>query len=134
MGIDYGAKRVGIAVTDPLKIIASGLQTVATKEIFDFLNNYLKKEEVECIVVGDPIGLDDLPTDATPLVKAFLKKLAKQFPKIKIATFDERFTSKRAKEIIFQSGVSRKKRREKALVDKISAALILQDYMECEVW
>lgn len=130
MAIDYGKKRVGIAVTDPLKIIANGLDTVATDKIFEFLEDYFRQEQVDCVVIGHPLGLDDEPTDATHLVENFLKNLRKKYPELKTETIDERFTSKRAKEIILQSGARRKKRRNKALVDKVSAVLILQDYME----
>ena len=130
MGIDYGTKRIGLAVSDPLQIIASGLDTVATKDIFEYLKNYFEKEEVECIVVGDPKELDGSPAQIAHLVVGFRRKLKKLYPHIKIETQDERFTSVDAKRIILQSGVSKKKRRDKALVDKISAVLILQHYME----
>lgn len=130
MGIDYGKKRVGIAVTDTLKIISSALQTVRSDEIIPFLEGYLKEEEVDCLIVGMPLGLDGEPTDATHLVLKFLKELRKAFPDMQIETVDEQFSSRRAKEIIFQSGAKKKKRRDKALVDKVSAAIILQDYMD----
>ncbi len=130
MGIDYGKKRTGIAVTDPLQIIASALETVSTPDLFSFLNQYLATEEVEIIVVGEPLNLDGSPTDATPLVYQFVKKLKTKFPSIPIELTDERYTSKRAKEFILKSGVNKKKRRDKSLVDKISAALILEDYMK----
>lgn len=130
LGIDYGSKRVGIAVTDPLQIIASSLTTVATKDIFDFLEDYLSKEEVVCIVVGEPLKEDGTPAQIAHLVVGFIRKLQKLYPDLKIVTQDERYTSRSAKKIILQSGAKKKKRRDKSLVDKISAALILQAYME----
>ena len=130
IGIDYGTKRVGIAVTDSLQIIVNGLDTVPTPKIFDFLKKYMEEEEVECIVVGEPMHKDGNPAQIAHLVVGFIRKLKKLFPKIKVDTQDERFTSKDAKEIILQSGIKKKKRRnDKELVDKISAVLILQDYL-----
>jgi len=130
IGIDYGTKRVGIAVTDPLQIISSGLTTVATKDIFTFLEDYLSKEEVECIVVGEPMNENGTPSQIAHLVVGFIRQLQKRYPDLKIATQDERYTSRIAKKIILQSGAKKKKRRDKSLVDKVSAALILQAYME----
>ena len=130
MAIDYGTKRVGIAVTDPLQIIANGLDTVPTKDIYDFLEKYINEEDLECIVVGEPLDLDGNPTDSTPHVVGFIRKIQKLFPKIEVVTQDERFTSKDAKRIILESGAKKKKRRDKSLVDKISAVLILQEYLE----
>jgi putative Holliday junction resolvase len=129
MGIDYGTKRTGIAVTDPLQIIASGLTTVPTPEVFDFVATYLRREEVEKIVVGDPKYPDGKPAQIANLVKGFAKKLAKAYPEIEIVLHDERFTSADARQLILQSGIGQKKRRNKSLVDKISAALILEDYL-----
>ena len=129
LGIDYGTKRVGIAVTDPLQIIVNGLDTVPTDEIFDYLKKYMEEEEVECIVVGEPMHEDGSPAQIAHLVVGFIRKLKELFPEIKVDTQDERFTSKDAKEIILLSGVKKKKRRDKLLVDKISAVLILQDYL-----
>ena len=129
LAIDYGTKRVGLAVTDPLQIIANGLKTVATSEIFEYLKNYIEQEEVETIVVGDPMHLDGNPAQIAPQVNKFISKVEKLFPDIKIEKQDERFTSEDAKKIILQSGVKKKKRRDKALVDKIAAVLILQDYL-----
>jgi putative Holliday junction resolvase len=130
IGIDYGTKRVGIATTDPLQIIASGLTTVATPNIFTFLEDYLSKEAVECIVVGEPTNEDGTPAQIAHLVVGFIRKLEKLFPTIKIETQDERYTSRQAKQIILQSGAKKKKRQDKSLVDKVSATLILQAYME----
>ncbi len=129
MGIDYGTKRTGIAVTDPLQIIAAGLTTVPTGELFDFIENYLREEEVEAIVVGEPMYPDGNPAQIAHLVKGFVNKLRKQHPAVPVFMQDERYTSIEAKQIILQSGVGRKKRRDKSLVDKVSAALILEDYL-----
>jgi putative Holliday junction resolvase len=134
MGIDYGTKRTGIAVTDPLQLIASGLETVATDEVFDFLKEYLEKEEVELIVVGEPLHADGNPAQIAHLVVGFVRKLRKQFPFIEVVTWDERFTSEEAKQIIRESGAGKKKRRDKSLVDRISAALILEDYLRSNQW
>ena len=134
MGIDYGTKRIGLAVTDPLKIIVSPLETVATTMIFDHLQEYLSQEEVEKIVVGDPKHPDGNPSQIAHLVLGFVRKLKKQFPEIEVITWDERYTSVQAKEIILASGLGKKKRREKELVDKVSASLILEDYMKEHYW
>ncbi|MCB0552032.1 MAG: Holliday junction resolvase RuvX [Phaeodactylibacter sp.] len=130
LAIDYGTKRTGLAVTDPLQIIANGLDTVPTSELADFLKRYMEKEEVEAIVVGEPLYPDGNPAQIHHLVVGLVRQLRKLFPDIEVLTHDERFTSEQAKEIILQSGAGKKKRRDKSLVDKISAVLILQDYME----
>ena len=130
MAIDYGTKRVGLAVTDPLKIIANGLDTVPTSELFEFLEKYLAEEEVDTIVIGEPLHADGNPTQIEPLVQKFVEKIKKRFPEVKIDRQDERYTSVEAKRIILQSGAKKKKRRDKSLVDKISAVLILQEYLE----
>lgn len=129
LGIDYGTKRIGISATDPLQIIVNGLTTVATPEIFDFLEKYIEEEEVECIVVGEPMHKDGSPAQIAHLIVGFIRKLEKLFPNIKIDRQDERFTSIEAREIILRSGLKKKQRRNKALVDEISAVLILQDYL-----
>ena len=129
LGIDYGTKRVGIATTAPLQIIVNGLTTVPTSEIFDFLQKYIAEEEVECIVVGDPMHEDGSPAQIAHLVVGFIRKIKKLFPEIKVDTQDERFTSQEAKQIILQSGAKKKKRRDKGFVDEVSAVLILQDYL-----
>lgn len=134
LGIDYGLKRTGIAATDPLKIIASGLETVSTENVEDYLSQYLAAEEVERIVVGMPLYPDGNPAQIAPQVEAFVKKLQKLFPETEVITWDERYTSEEAKRIILQSGAKKKQRRDKALVDKISAALILEDYLRANVW
>ena len=129
IGIDYGTKRVGLSTTDPLQIIVSGLNAIPTTEVFDFLQDYIAKEEVECIVVGDPMHEDGRPAQIAHLVVGFVRKLKKLFPEIKVDTQDERFTSQDAKEMILRSGIKKKKRRDKGLVDEVSAILILQDYL-----
>ncbi|MBK7869683.1 MAG: Holliday junction resolvase RuvX [Saprospiraceae bacterium] len=122
-------KRTGIAVTDPLQIIVNALETIPTPEVLEYLKNYIASEEVEKIVVGEPMHLDDTPAQIAPQVEEFKEKLRSLFPTIEIVSQDERFTSQDAKKIILQSGIKKKKRRDKALIDKISAVLILQDYL-----
>lgn len=129
LGIDYGTKRVGLSATDPLKIIVTGLTTVPTKEVISYLENYLKEEEVESFVIGEPLHKDGTPTYLEEEIRLFIEKLHKQFPGIPVERQEERYTSKEATEIIRKSGVNKKKRREKGLVDKISAVLILQDFL-----
>ncbi len=129
IGIDYGTKRTGISTTDPLQIIVTALDTVHTSELLDYLKAYCSKEEVEAFVVGEPLHLDGTPTNIAHLVKGFVRNLEKLFPDKKVILHDERFTSKDAKKIILESGTKKKKRQDKALVDKISAVLILQDYL-----
>ncbi len=128
--IDYGAKRTGIAVTDPFKIIATALTTVATKEVFVFLKNYIKNEQVELILVGAPVNLDDSKTHATPLVQQFLKRLQKEIPGIPVKTIDERYTSKMAVRAMVDMGMKKKDRRQKENIDKIAATLMLQEYLQ----
>ena len=127
--IDYGGKRTGIAVTDPLQIIATALQTVETHLLFEFLKNYLKQEEVERILIGHPLNLDDSPTHATPLVEAAIKRLHKEFPQLPIERVDERFTSKLAGRAMLEMGMKKKQRREKGQIDQIAAAIMLQEYL-----
>jgi putative Holliday junction resolvase len=134
LGIDYGTKRTGVATTDPLQIIVSGLDTVPTDSIFSFLEEYMGREEVEAIVVGDPRYPDGNPAQIAHLVKGFVRKIKKLFPDKEVFTWDESFTSEEAKRVIRQSGAKQKQRRDKALVDKISAVLILQDFMENNRW
>ena len=127
--IDYGKKRTGIAVTDPLQIIATGLTTLDSPELISFLKKYFLQEEVEMIVIGEPKNLDDSDTHATPLVKEIIKKLEKEFPKIPIKKVDERFTSKMAKQAMIEMGMKKKDRRNKKTVDEIAATIMLQEYM-----
>ncbi len=130
LSIDYGKKRTGLAVTDPLQIIANGLTTVETKNLFDFLSQYVKKEEVEQIVIGKPTQPNGLPSENLARVENFVNRWRKACPAIPIEYYDERFTSVLAHRALIDGGVKKKERREnKGLVDEISATIILQDYM-----
>ncbi|MDH4461066.1 MAG: Holliday junction resolvase RuvX [Spirosomataceae bacterium] len=130
VAIDYGTKRVGIAVTDPLKIIASALETVHAKDIISFLKEYIEREEVEALIVGMPVRLDGTDTDNTPHVKGFVKLLGKTFPEMPVHLHDERFTSAMALQVMLDMGTTKKARKEKGNIDKLSATIILQSYME----
>ncbi len=130
LSIDYGGKRTGIAVTDPLQIIASPLETVETAKIFDFLSDYFFTEEVERIIVGEPTKLDGSDGDMMPRIRQFIEKINKLYPDIPVDLQDERYTSQDAKKIILASGIKKMKRRDKSLVDKISASIILTEWME----
>ena len=132
LAIDFGLKRTGIAVTDPLKIIATGLQTVESSQLLHFLSDYFKKEEVECIVVGDPKNLDNTPSEISKEVEMLVEELKEKFPHKKIKKIDERFTSRMAQQVIYHSGLKKKDRRDKSLIDKISAVLILQTYLDSQ--
>lgn len=129
LSIDYGSKRTGLAVTDPLKIIATGLTGLHTKDLEDFLTNYFKKEQVELVIIGHPTNWDDSDTHATPLVQAFINRFKKVFPNVPIQKVDERFTSKMAVQSMVQSGMKRKDRQNKNLVDEIAAIILLQEYL-----
>jgi putative Holliday junction resolvase len=129
LAIDYGRKRCGIAVTDPLQIIATGLQTVDTKELISFLKKYFMAESVELVLIGLPKNLNNTDTDGTIFVERFIPIFIKNFPAIPIQTLDERFTSKMAKQTMLDSGLKKKDRRNKALLDEISATILLQGYM-----
>lgn len=129
MSIDYGKKRTGIAVTDPLQMIANGLTTVDTPQLFDFIADYLTKESVERIVVGYPKQTNGEDSENMKRITPFVNRLRKLYPQILVELYDERFTSVLAHRAIIESGISRKARQDKALVDKISATIILQDYM-----
>ena len=130
LAIDYGLKRTGLAVTDPLQIIATGLTTIESPKLIQFLKDYFKNEEVERILIGEPRNWDDSPTHATPLVESIIKKLKKEFPAIPIQTVDERYTSKLAKQSMLEMGLTKKQRRDKALVDEIAATIMLQEYLQ----
>ncbi len=130
LSIDYGKKRTGIAVTDPLQMIAGGLDTVDTPDLFDFLADYLSREDVECIVVGQPRQTNGEDSENMRRITPFVNRLRKLYPGVRIEYFDERFTSVLAHRTIIDSGIGRKARRDKALVDKVSATIILQDYLE----
>lgn len=129
LSIDYGLKRTGLAVTDPLQIISTGLTTVESKLLIPFLKNYFLKEEVELIIIGEPKNWDNSDTHATPLVERCIKELQKNFPAIPIKKVDERYTSKMAKDAMIEMGMKKKQRRNKKLVDEIAATIILQEYM-----
>ena len=130
LAIDYGRKRVGIAVSDPMKMIANGLTTIHPNEIFDFLKDYLSKENVEVVVVGYPKQMNNQASEAVRYVNPFLKNLQKHFPHLSVEIEDERFTSKMAQQAMIDGGMKKKKRQDKANVDKISATIILQSYLE----
>ena len=130
LAIDYGKKRTGIAVSDPLQIIANGLTTVETSRLFDFLHDYLQKEEVSTIVVGLPKQMNNELSENIRRIEPFVNRLRKLYPHLQIEYFDERFTSKMAHQSMIDGGLKKKDRQNKALVDEISATIILQGYME----
>ena len=130
LGIDYGAKRTGLAVTDPLQIIVTGLETVETVKLNEFISDYFKEEEVEKVVIGIPTHRDGSYTILKTDIEKFASFISKTYPEKIIDYQDEAFTSAAAKEIIFQSGIKKSKRRDKKLVDKVSAVLILQKYLK----
>ncbi|MEO9954175.1 Holliday junction resolvase RuvX [Nonlabens sp.] len=130
LAIDYGKKRTGIAVTDPMQIIASGLTTVATRDLTSFLQEYLKKEEVETIVLGEPKQMDYTDSELGPWLRKYTVQLQELFPDVKIEREDERFTSKMAHAAMLSGGLKKKQRQNKALVDEIAATIILQSYMD----
>jgi putative holliday junction resolvase len=129
IAIDYGLKRTGLAVTDPLQIIATGLVTIDSKEMITFLKQYFMLEQVELIIIGEPKNWDETDTHATPLVKAAIKKLQKEFPNIPLKTVDERYTSKLAKQAMIEMGMKKKDRRDKKNVDLVAATIMLQEYL-----
>lgn len=130
LAIDYGGKRTGLAVTDPLQIIATGLETIDSTSLIQWLKNYLQKEEVELIIIGLPKNWDESATHATPLVEAAIKKIRKEFPNMPIKTVDERYTSKMAKDAMLEMGMKKKDRRDKKNVDVIAATIMLQEYLQ----
>lgn len=129
MAIDYGLKRTGLAVTDPLQIIATGLMTIESPKLIAFLKDYFKKEPVELILIGEPKNWDDSDTHATPLVRQIMVRLQKEFPTIPLLPVDERYTSKMASRAMIEMGLKKKQRRNKALVDEIAATILLQEYL-----
>ncbi|MFH6768326.1 Holliday junction resolvase RuvX [Gaetbulibacter aquiaggeris] len=129
LAIDYGLKRTGIAVTDELQIIASGLTTVLTNDLISFLKDYIKKEKVELFLIGEPKQMNNSPSESEALIIPFIKKLDNVFPNIPIKRVDERFTSKMAFQTMIDSGLKKNQRKNKALIDEISATLILQSYL-----
>jgi putative Holliday junction resolvase len=130
LSIDYGQKRVGFAVTDELQICANALETVHVSQAFDFLKNYIAKENVETIVVGEPKTMNNTASDAARFIEPFVNRLRREIKNIEIVRFDERFTSKMAFQTLIDAGVNKKTRSNKALLDKISATIILQSYLE----
>ena len=130
LAIDYGEKRTGIAITDPLQIVASGLTTVDTISLIDFLKNYCSEENVDLFVVGLPKRMNNQPSQSESLIKPFVIKLKSSFPKISIVRIDERFTSKIALRTMIDSGLKKKQRKNKSLIDQISATLILQSFLD----
>lgn len=131
LAIDYGTRRTGIAVSDPLRIIATALETVDTRSLERFLADYFSREEVDTIVVGYPRRMDGSPSDTMRYVEPLMGRLRHSYPDKRVVGYDERFTSVLAQRTIRQSGIGKMARRDKALVDKVSAAIILQDYMSC---
>ena len=129
LSIDYGAKRTGLAVTDPLQIIATGLCTIETPKLMQFLKEYFSKELVESVIIGMPSNLNDSATHATPLVKKFIEQFKKNFPLLPLTEVDERYTSKMAVQAMLQMGLKKKDRRSKGLVDEIAATMMLQEHM-----
>lgn len=132
LAIDYGTKRTGLAVTDPSRIIATGLTTVHSKDLIRFLTDYCKKEDVAVFVVGEPRQMNNEPSSVTPQIEQFIRQLAKTFPDKRIDRIDERFTSKLAMQALIDSGVKKMERRNKELIDLTSAIIILQSYMEMQ--
>ena len=130
LSIDYGKKRTGLAVTDPLKIIAGGLATVLTYELFQFLHDYTQKEQVELIIIGEPKQPNGLPSENLARVQQFVNRWRKAMPQIPIEYFDERYTSVLAHRAMIDGGLKKKDRQNKALVDEISATILLQNYMD----
>ncbi|MEH6680946.1 MAG: Holliday junction resolvase RuvX [Sediminicola sp.] len=134
VALDFGKKRTGIAVTDELQIIASGLRTVETKELLTFLKGYVASEKVEKFVVGEPKQMNNAPSESEALIKPFLIRLSEMFPNIPIVRQDERFTSKMAFQSMIDGGLKKSKRRDRALVDEISATIILQAFLNREIY
>ncbi len=130
LALDYGRKRVGVAVTDKLQITANNMGTVRAHDIFDFLKDYFEKEEVECLVVGNPKQMNNEPSESVTFIIAFLNRFKKLYPNMPIQLIDERFTSKLALQAMIDGGMKKKQRQNKGVVDSISAVIILQSYME----
>jgi putative Holliday junction resolvase len=130
IAVDYGQKRVGLAVTDENRIIATALETIHSKDIFSYLKQYIEKEKVSIIVVGEPRQMNNTPSESVKFINPFVKKLRKEFPGMEIQMYDERFTSKMAFQSMIDMGMKKKDRQNKANVDKISAVILLQSYLE----
>jgi putative Holliday junction resolvase len=129
LSIDYGIKRTGLAVTDELQIIASGLTTVPSEKIITFLKDYFSKEKVSKVIIGEPKQMNGEPSESTPIIEKFILQFKVQFPEMKIERVDERFTSKMAFQTMIDSGLKKKQRKNKGLVDEIAATILLQDYL-----
>lgn len=129
LAIDYGQKRTGIAVTDEMQMIGSGLTTIASETALVFLSDYFAKEKVERVLIGDPKQMNGLPSQSAPLIEAFIEKFIIRFPDMPLEKVDERFTSKMAFQTMIDSGLKKKQRQDKALIDEISATILLQDYL-----
>ena len=134
LAIDYGGKRTGIAITDEMQIIASGLTTVETKQLFPFLQEYISKEKVSKVIVGEPKRLNNEPSEIAPKIDEFVVKFKKLYPTIEVIRMDERFTSKMAFQTMIDSGLKKKQRQNKALVDEIAATILLQDYLNSKMF
>ena len=130
LAIDYGKKRVGLAVTDELKMIANSIGTIHSQNVISFLKKYVAKEDVECFVIGEPKRMDYSESESVKYIEPFIKQLKNTFPNIPVKKFDERFTSKMAFQTMIDAGLKKKVRQDKALVDSISATIILQSYLE----
>lgn len=130
IAIDYGTKRIGLAITDPLQIFASPLSTVSPNEFDSFIADYLKNQEVEAFVIGYPVQMNNTPSESVNYINPFIKKLKKKFPEKHIYLVDERFTSKMALNAMIEGGVKKKDRQDKSMVDKISASIILQSFLD----
>lgn len=133
LSLDIGKKRTGIAVTDPLQIIASAVGTVDSNELIGYLKKYIQQERVELVLVGYPLNWDDTPTDATPLVEKFIKKFSNVFPDMPVQKVDERLSSKMASGAIANMGLKKKDREKKELIDAVAAVIILQEYLESRI-
>ncbi len=129
LAIDYGIKRTGIAVTDELQIIASGLTTIPSETVISFLKDYFSKEKVSIVLIGEPKQMNGLPSESTPVIEKFVTTFSSEFPEMKVIRVDERFTSKMAFQTMIDSGLSKKQRQNKGLVDEIAATILLQDFL-----
>ncbi|CAM3358171.1 Putative pre-16S rRNA nuclease [Flavobacterium longum] len=129
LALDYGQKRTGIAVTDELQIIASGLTTIASETAIDFLRDYFAKEKVAKVLIGEPRQMDNTPSESTAVIEVFVSKFKETFPDMPVVRVDERFTSKLAFKAMLDSGLKKKQRQDKGLIDEISATIMLQDYL-----
>jgi putative Holliday junction resolvase len=129
LAIDYGIKRTGIAVTDELQIIASGLTTIPSETIIPFLKDYFSKENVSTVLIGEPKQMNGLPSESAPIIEKFVETFSVEFPQMKVIRVDERFTSKMAFQTMIYSGLRKKQRQNKGLVDEIAATILLQDFL-----